>query len=137
MELDNTQPAAADNFEPVTTNKRNAIVAYRLSNPNATPAQIAIALDTNLQYVYSVLRNEKKGPKIKRKPGRPRKVVSPMESAQPAVKRDPEVERLRASVSEHAHIVDGLKKEIEELTVIIAYLEHRCAKAERHRGLAV
>jgi hypothetical protein len=44
---------------------------------------------------------------------------------------------MRNAVGEHARIVDGLRKEIEELTVIIAYLEHRVAKAERHRGLAI
>jgi len=44
---------------------------------------------------------------------------------------------MRNAVSEHARIVDGLRKEIEELTVIIAYLEHRCAKAEARNGLAI
>jgi sugar-specific transcriptional regulator TrmB len=122
-------------FAPVSTSKRNAIVAYRIANPNATAKQIAAALGANIQYVYNVLKQEKKGPKTKRKPGRPAKVTAPFDV--PPVKRDPEMDRMRNAVSEHARIVDGLRKEIEELTVIIAYLEHRVAKAERHRGLTV
>jgi hypothetical protein len=122
-------------FPPVSTSKRNAIVAFRLANPNATAKQIAVGTGANIQYVYNVLKQEKKGPKIKRKRGRPAKVAAPFDV--PPVKRDPEMDRMRNAVSEHARIVDGLKKEIEELTVIIAYLEHRVAKAERHRGLAI
>ena len=33
--------------------------------------------------------------------------------------------------------IDGLKKEVDELTVIIAYLEHRLHKAEARYGVAV
>lgn len=131
MQPENT----ANNFAPVTTSKRNAIVAYRISNPNATAKQIAAALGANIQYVYNVLKQEKKGPKINRKRGRPAKVAAPFDV--PPVKRDPEMDRMRNAVSEHARIVDGLRKEIEELTVIIAYLEHRCAKAEARNGLAI
>jgi hypothetical protein len=119
----------------VATSKRNAILAYRLSNPGASAKQITDALGVNLQYVYNVLKEEKRGPKVKRKLGRPRKVVAPL--AVPPVKRDPELDNLRRSVSEHANIVDGLKREIEELTIIIAYLEHRCARAEGSRGPAI
>jgi hypothetical protein len=125
----------ANNFAPVTTSKRNAIVAFRLANPSATAKQVAVGTGANIQYVYNVLKQEKKGPKIKRKPGRPAKAKSPFDA--PPVKRDPEVDRMRNAVSEHARIVDGLKKEIEELTVIIAYLEHRCFKAEGARGPSV
>jgi len=131
MQPENT----ANNFAPATTSKRNAIVAYRIANPNATAKQIVAALGANLQYVYNVLKQERKGPKIKRKPGRPAKVASPFDA--PPVKRDPEMDRMRNAVSEHARIVDGLRKEIEELTIIIAYLEHRCAKAEARNGLAI
>ncbi len=122
-------------FPPVSTSKRNAIVAFRAANPNATAKQIAVGTGANIQYVYNVLKKEKKGPKINRKRGRPAKVASPFDA--PPVKRDPEMDRMRNAVSEHARIVDGLKKEIEELTVIIAYLEHRCAKAEARNGLAI
>jgi hypothetical protein len=122
-------------FPPVSTSKRNAIVAFRLANPNATAKQIAVGTGANIQYVYNVLKQEKKGPKIKRKPGRPPKVAAPFDA--PPVKRDPEMDRMRNAVGEHARIVDGLRKEIEELTVIIAYLEHRCAKAEARNGLAI
>lgn len=125
----------ANNFAPVTTSKRNAIVAFRAANPNATARQIAVGTGANIQYVYNVVKQEKKGPKIKRKPGRPAKVTAPFDA--PPVKRDPEMDRMRSAVSEHARIVDGLKKEIEELTVIIAYLEHRCFKAEGARGPSV
>jgi hypothetical protein len=131
MQPENT----ANNFVPATTSKRNAIVAYRIANPNATAKQIVAALGANLQYVYNVLKQERKGPKINRKRGRPAKVASPFDA--PPVKRDPEMDRMRNAVSEHARIVDGLRKEIEELTIIIAYLEHRCAKAEARNGLAI
>jgi sugar-specific transcriptional regulator TrmB len=131
MQPENT----ANNFAPGTTSKRNAIVAFRLANPNATAKQIAVGTGANIQYVYNVLKQEKKGPKIKRKPGRPAKVKAPFDV--PPVKRDPEMDRMRNAVSEHARVVDGLKKEIEELTVIIAYLEHRCFKAEGARGPSV
>ncbi len=134
MIIDTNSPP---DFLPVQSSKRNAIVAFRLANPNATAKQIAVGTGANIQYVYNVLKQEKKGPKTKRKVGRPRKEVSPLDDVLPMVKRDPEMDRMRNAVSEHARIVDGLKKEIEELTVIIAYLEHRVAKAERHRGLAV
>ena len=124
-----------ESFAPVSTSKRNAIVAFRAANPNATAKQIAVGTGANIQYVYNVLKQDKKGPKIKRKPGRPPKAKSPFDA--PPVKRDPEMDRMRNAVSEHARIVDNLKKEIEELTVIIAYLEHRCAKAEARNGLAI
>jgi len=133
MIIDTNAPATPVVAAPAS--KRNAILAYRLSNPGASAKQITDALGVNLQYVYMVLKEERLGPKVKRKLGRPRKVGSPL--AVPVVKRDPELDNLRRSVSEHAHIVDGLKKEIEELTVIIAYLEHRCAKAEGSRGPAI
>jgi hypothetical protein len=119
----------------VASSKRDAILAYRAANPGASTKQITEALGVNLQYAYNVLKEANRGPKVKRKLGRPRKMVAPL--AVPPVKRDPEFDNLRRSVSEHAHIVDGLKKEIEELTIIIAYLEHRCAKAEGSRGPAI
>ena len=122
------------------TKKKDAILAYRAANPKATANEMVKARGVNLQYVYSVLRG-KKAKKAKGKIGRPRKVQSPWKAvaplAVPPVKRDPELDNLRRSVSEHARIVDGLKKEIEELTVIIAYLEHRCFKAEGARGPSV
>lgn len=117
------------------TKKRDAILAYRAANPKATANEIVKALGVNLQYVYSVFRGKKKT-KAKGKIGRPHKVQSPWKAV-PPLKRDPEVDRLRLAVSEHARIVDGLKKEIDELTVIIAYLEHRCFKAEGARGPSV
>lgn len=117
------------------TKKRDAILAYRAANPKATANEIVKALGVNLQYVYSVFRGKKKT-KVKGKIGRPHKVQSPWKAV-PPLKRDPELDNLRRSVSEHANIVDGLKREIEELTIIIAYLEHRCAKAEGSRGPAI
>lgn len=129
MSLDTiTISTQEQSFAPVATSKRNAILAYRASNPDASAKQITEALGVNLQYVYMVLKS-------KRKVGRPSKAESPLEVRD--VKRDSEMERMQRSVSEHANIVDGLKKEIEELTVIIAYLEHRCAKAEARNGLAI
>lgn len=137
MSLDAITINTANAPAPITvaTSKRDAILAYRLSNPGASAKQITDALGVNLQYVYNVLKEAKRGPKVKRKLGRPRKVVAPL--AVPPVKRDPELDNLRRSVSEHANIVDGLKREIEELTIIIAYLEHRCARAEGSRGPAI
>ena len=125
-----TSPAAVQ----APTKKKEAILAYRAANPGATANDIVKALGANLQYVYSVLRGKKIAKKSRA--GRPRKNISPLQT--PVFKREnPELSNLRIAVSEHAHIVDGLKKEIDELTVIIAYLEHRCAKAEHHRGLAI
>jgi len=117
------------------TSKRDAIINYRKANPGVSVKQIAETLNSNLQYVYTVLKEQQIGKKVKRKVGRPRKEVSSL--TPPPVKHDPEIDRMRSAVSEHARIVDGLKKEIGELTVIIAYLEHRCFKAEGARGPSV
>lgn len=117
------------------TKKKDAVLAYRAANPNASANDIVKALGVNLQYVYSILRGKKAAKKGK--PGRPRKEQPVLVGVPPVKREDPEIRNLRMAVSEHAHIVDNLKKEINELTVIIAYLEHRCFKAEGPRGPSV
>jgi hypothetical protein len=124
----------------VATSKRDAILAYRAANPGASAKQITDALGVNLQYTYNVLKDSKRGPKVKRKLGRPRKVKSPLEV--PPMKEKGsisyhEYDALRSELMTMTHLAEDRRQEIEELTVIIAYLEHRCAKAEGSRGPAI
>lgn len=120
--------------------KRDAILAYRAANPKATANEIVKALGVNLQYVYSVFRGKKKT-KAKGKIGRPRKVqASPLSVAAPKETKGisyQEYDALRSELMQATHLLQQRLQEINELTVIIAYLEHRCSKAEGHNGVAV
>jgi hypothetical protein len=103
--------------------------------------QITDALGVNLQYAYNVLKEAKRGPKVKRKLGRPRKVKSPLEVPLIEEKEGSisyhEYDALRSELMTMTHLAEDRRQEIEELTVIIAYLEHRCARAEGSRGPAI
>lgn len=115
---------------------KQKVLDYIKEHPEASPKDVAAAVGTTIQYVNTIKYLQNKPRKAKRKLGRPRKNVSPFDGA--VLKReDPELRDLRIAVSQHAHVVDRLKKEISELTVIIAYLEHRCFKAEGPRGPAI
>lgn len=80
-------------------------------NPKLSAAEIAKKAGTKLQYVYSVQYLDRK--KVK-----PQKVK----------KEAPVVEPYR---------VADLVKEIHELTIVIAYLEHRVKVAEAKHGATV
>jgi transposase len=124
----------------VAASKRDAILAYRTANPGASVKQITDALGVNLQYAYNVLKEAKRGPKVKRKLGRPRKVKSPLEAPQTKEKGSisyHEYDALRSELMQATHLAEERRQEIEELTIIIAYLEHRCARAEGSRGPAI
>ena len=112
-------------------NMKQKILDYIKANPTVPARVVASKLGTKVQYVHSVKYLEgKKSKATRRKNARPPEV--------PTFKReDSELRDLRIAVSQHAHIVDRLKKEIVELTTIIAYLEHRCFKAEGPRGPAI
>ena len=120
--------------------KRDAILAYRAANPKATANEIVKALGVNLQYVYSVFRGKKKT-KVKGKIGRPRKVQASLLSvAAPKETKGisyQEYDALRGELMQANHLAEERRQEIDELTVIIAYLEHRCFKAEGARGPSV
>ena len=126
---------------PTIATKRDAILAYHRAHPKASAKQITDDLRVNLQYVYNVLKEAKRGPKVKLKLGRPRKVKSPLEVPLIEEKEGSisyhEYDALRSELMTMTHLAEDRRQEIEELTVIIAYLEHRCARAEGSRGPAI
>lgn len=118
-------------------NLSKQILAYKKANPDTKPAEIAKKLKTKVQYVYTVLY-------LDRKKQNATKVNSGKLATRKAPPMIPPGEQAAANISldvfmakERAAQVADLKKEIDELTVIIAYLEHRCNKAESKVGLAV
>ena len=105
-------------------NMKQKILDYIKANPTVPASVVASKLGTKVQYVHSVkyLEGKKKSKATRRKA-----LISPLqvEAAQKTVNT---LDQIRIS---------NLEKEIVELTTIIAYLEHRCAKAESVRGFAV
>lgn len=115
------------------------IIDLTMKHPDWTPQQLAKELGCDVQYVYSTQylhRKKVEGAnplakkaesKVPAKRGRPKKAkfeaVAPMNTT---TLHDLQTQTIR-----------NLRKEIEELTVIIAYLEHRCAQAEARRGASV
>lgn len=111
------------------------------NNPGLRPAEIAKKANTSLQYVYTTMYLDRKAKGIrKHKPKQAAKAVAP----KPAAKaKHPEnsgeiviqVESFNKIALEDQIV--ALKKEIDELTVIIAYLEHRVKVAEAKHGATV
>lgn len=120
-------------------NKAQNILAYKAANPHATAKEIAKKFKTKVQYVYTTLYMDRKS----KEAARAQKESGPVKVA----KNDPRMPKFEPRpVIVHSHNdaiqvlqnkVDDLRKEIEELTVVIAYLEHRCARAEAKNGTSV
>lgn len=111
------------------------ILQMRTENPQMSAKEVADKLGVKLHYVHTTthLARKKAGLKPKRKVGRPRKVRPVTVSVTDMTPRRNDAEEVRQIIlKEYLTTIQNLKQEIEELTVIIAYLEHRCAKAERH-----
>lgn len=102
------------------------IVAYKKANPSAKAKDIAKKFKTKVQYVYTCLYLSRKQTS-KKQPTVP--------NAAPKVAPNDAVQNSIVSFLRKQN--DELRKEIGELTVVIAYLEHRCARAEAKNGVAV
>ena len=110
------------------TTMAQKIVKLMEEKPLLTAAEVAEKLGTKTQYVNSVIYlQRKKAGSSPRKPGRPKKSVTMVVPAGVAVEFN----------NAQAETIRSLRKEIDELTVVIAYLEHRCSRAENRRGVAV
>lgn len=106
------------------------ILAFVKENPGMTAEQVAQKLGTKKQYVHTVMymaRKAKNEKKVAKKIGRPKKHVTMAVPAGVPVEFS----------SAQAETIRSLRKEIDELTVVIAYLEHRCSRAEASRGTTV
>ena len=97
--------------------KAQQVLKMREENPQVTAAEIARKLKVKRSYVYSVFYLDKR-----------KKRVKEIKEAK-AVPMKGEI-KLMPTISREAE----LRKEIEELTIIIAYLEHRVKMAEGYRG---
>lgn len=117
------------------------ILAHKKAFPDTKAAELAKMFKTKVNYVYTVLyldRKKQKATKVKAVKLAARKAppMIPMgEQAAANTSFDAFMAKERAALVTQQ--VADLKKEIDELTVIIAYLEHRCNKAESKVGLAV
>jgi predicted transcriptional regulator len=98
--------------------KRDAVLKMRQENPGMKAAEIAQRLRVKKSYVYSVLYHQKRKQKIE------------------AIRQAPQGE-VHFIQSVDTQQVNSLKREIEELTIIIAYLEHRVKVAEAKHGSAI
>lgn len=99
--------------------KSDKIRAILKANPNMSVAEIAKQAGTNIQYVYTVKYMDKKRKRAANKI---------------KVADKPKEEKSSAHLYTRIH---NLTKEIDELTVIIAYLEHRVKVAEAKHGATV
>lgn len=141
FEANQTAPETQTSTKETKVSKREQILNHLEANPKATRKEIAALLGTTEQYV-SIVRTHA-GFK-KSKPGRKNSVLK-NNAPMPAVShRDVELNGLREAVRVRDAVIgelrgseEKLRQEINELTIIIAYLEHRCARAEGSRGVAV
>lgn len=104
-------------------NKAAAIREMIKANPQMSTEDLAKKAGVKLQYIHSVKYLMKKANSVAKKRGRPRK-DKPVPQTTP--------------LYEHQHQqIRSLRKEIEELTIVIAYLEHRVKQAEAKRAASV
>lgn len=104
--------------------KRDEVLKMRQENPGIRSAEIARRLKVKRSYVYSVLYHEKRKQKIA------------------AIRQVPigEINLMPVAKEEkppYAIEIASLKREIEELTIIIAYLEHRVKVAEAKHAASI
>lgn len=108
---------------------KNKILALKESNPDMKSSAIAKRLGVKPAYVYTTiyLANKAKKTKVAALPkaSAPKAATPIFVPTQPA-----QHERMEAEI-------DDLRKEVGELTTIIAYLERRCASWERIYGSPV
>lgn len=108
--------------------KHKQILDYKKSNPNAKPAEIQKALGFNLQYIYRVLADHKKGPKKVRTTKRvSRKSVSFGKEPTYAVVPTATFGGLNAELAQK-------DEQIRALNNVIQYLEQRLYE---YRGVTV
>jgi hypothetical protein len=93
--------------------KRDAVLKMRQENPDMKSSEIARRLKVKRSYVYSVFYHDKRKQKI-------------------AEIREQPLIPVGESLS-----TASLKREIEELTIIIAYLEHRVKVAEAKHAASI
>lgn len=113
------------------------IIDYKKVNPNASAKEIAKKFKTKVQYVYTTIYMDRK-----RQSNKQTKAQKASAKARPTA---PVVEQAQSNLAGYLHKMNdalkreaaSLRKEIDELTVIIAYLEHRCARAEAKHGSTV
>lgn len=102
--------------------KRDEVLKMRQENPGMRSAEIARRLKVKRSYVYSVLYHEKRKQKIAAIRQMPIGEINLM----PVEDKPP-----------YAIEIASLKREIEELTIIIAYLEHRVKVAEAKHAASI
>lgn len=115
---------------------KDKIVALKTNNPDLTAKQIADKLKTKVQYVYTTLYLAKKGDAVA-KPKRKAKKDNPFTPIAEALGERVQAGLSEASLAALRNQNSALRKEIDELTTIIAYLEHRCYRAESKNGAPV
>lgn len=119
--------------------KAQAIVDMKKENPKMTAREIAEKLGTKIQYVYTTMCMDRKknNPNAKSKVGRPKKAKVAKKNVA-LVPSKAIVPVNNVSLMDHyAKTIREMRTEINELTVVIAYLEHRCARAEAKNGASV
>lgn len=107
---------------------KDKILALKESNPDMKSSAIAKRLGVKPAYVYTTIYLANKAKK--NKVAVVAKASAPKASAPIVV---PTVSRNEVMAAE----IDDLRKEVGELTTIIAYLERRCASWERIYGSPV
>lgn len=107
---------------------KDRILALKEAHPTMKASSISKRLGVKPAYVYTVMYLAKKAKK--NKVATVAKASAPKASAPIVV---PTVSRNEVMAAE----IDDLRKEVGELTTIIAYLERRCASWERIYGSPV